>query len=316
MAAFNVTDLPQADAQATAAIIEQGARALPLMTTQHLTQMHAVASSVDLALATIRENAGATPSPETAAFALEIEAFACCLRGQAGNIAAVKASIAAMATADVNIESWTGYSTILSIISKLLRKVVLRRIIITFTTLTPLQISKYASAVRGATILSRSTATESLYQYCCIGRYACLLMSLISRFDASSPLLSFALTPTEIAGVAHAAPLHIFYGAKFGFMYPFKLRTLLKNIIIASASIGSAFDPSSSFKTCMMAALKAPLLLVSSSHRAEGHPSPPTQSKQAAPTTHAPISPPHPLPQFSSPSSTENLLNSLRACGA
>lgn len=78
------------------------------------------------------------------------------------------------------------------------------------------------------------------------------------------------MTPEEISGVAHAAPLHIFYGEKFGFMYPFKLRTLLKNIIIASASVGSAFDPSSSFKTMMMAAIKAPLLLVSSTHRAEG----------------------------------------------
>jgi hypothetical protein len=53
--------------------------------------------------------------------------------------------------------------------------------------------------------------------------------------------------------------------------YPFKLRTLLKNIIIASASVGAAFDPSSSFKTMMKAALAAPLLLVSSSHRAEGN---------------------------------------------
>jgi Sec-independent protein secretion pathway component TatC len=95
-------------------------------------------------------------------------------------------------------------------------------------------------------------------------------MSLISQFESSSPLLSFALTPSEISGVAHAAPLHIFYGPKFGFMYPFKLRTLLKNIIIASASVGSAFDPSSSFKTIMMAAFKAPLLLVSSTHRAQG----------------------------------------------
>ena len=119
-------------------------------------------------------------------------------------------------------------------------------------------------------VITRSSSTQSLYNYCSIGRYALLLLSLISRFDATSPLLSFAMTPEEISGVAHAAPLHIFYGEKFGFMYPFKLRTLLKNIIIASASVGSAFDPTSSFKTMMMAAIKAPLLLVSSTHRAEG----------------------------------------------
>lgn len=131
--------------------------------------------------------------------------------------------------------------------------------------------AKYAAAVQTATVLTRSSCTESLYNYCCIGRYAFLLLSLISRFESSSPLLSFAMTPIEISGVARSAPLHIFYGDKFGFMYPFKLRTLLKNIIIASASVGAAFDPSSSFKTMMKAALKAPLLLVSSSHRAEGN---------------------------------------------
>lgn len=155
----------------------------------------------------------------------------------------------------------------------------------------PLQISKYAASVVASSILTRSSTTESLYNYCCIGRYAIVLLSLISRFDTSSPLLSFAMTPTEISGVARSAPLHIFYGAKFGFMYPFKLRTLLKNIIIASASVGSAFDPSSSFKTMMMAAFKAPLLLVSSSHRAEGTPHPPSlcfapSSHQNTPTTY------------------------------
>lgn len=89
-------------------------------------------------------------------------------------------------------------------------------------------------------------------------------------------MLSFSLTVEDINAVAHVAPLDIFYGAKFGFMYPFKLRTLLKNIIIASASVGAAFDPSSSFKTMMLAAFKAPLLLVSASHRAQGciHPPP------------------------------------------
>ena len=164
---------------------------------------------------------------------------------------------------------------------------------IKFVSSFPPQISKYAASVAASSILTRSSATESLYNYCCIGRYAIVLLSLISRFDASSPLLSFAMTPTEISGVARSAPLHIFYGAKFGFMYPFKLRTLLKNIIIASASVGSAFDPSSSFKTMMMAAFKAPLLLVSSSHRAEGTPHPPPppslcfapSSHQNAPTT-------------------------------
>ncbi len=58
-----------------------------------------------------------------------------------------------------------------------------------------------------------------MYNYCCIGRYALLLLSLISRFEGGSPLLSFAMSPEEISGVARAAPLHIFYGAKFGFMY-------------------------------------------------------------------------------------------------
>ena len=134
------------------------------------------------------------------------------------------------------------------------------------------QISKYSKLVQKASILTRASCTESLYNYCCIGRYSFTLLSLISRFDDSSPLLSFALNPEEIAAVAQLAPLKIFYGQKFGFMYPFALRTLLKNIIIASASVGAAFDPSSSFKTMVLAAFKAPLLLVSSSHRAEGTP--------------------------------------------
>jgi hypothetical protein len=88
-----------------------------------LTRAPSVASSVDGALACIQTCAQPTPSPEIAAYCLEIEAFSCCLRGQSGNIAAVKQFAAAMVTRDEKIESWTGYSTILSILARLLRKV-------------------------------------------------------------------------------------------------------------------------------------------------------------------------------------------------
>ncbi len=237
--------------------------------------LDAVAQSVDKALATIQpeptplQPAPATPSSQDAVYALEIEAFCCCLRSQRSNLAAVKRFIQAVSTTGPLIELWTGYSTILCIIGKLLRKVCL--LVFAATTAQHFfQITKYSRSVQKASIMTRSSSAESLFNYCCIGRYSFTLLSLISRFDPASPLLSFSLTVEEINAVAHIAPLNIFYGAKFGFMYPFKLRTLLKNIIIASASVGAAFDPSSSFKTMMLAAFKAPLLLVSSSHRAEG----------------------------------------------
>jgi hypothetical protein len=89
----------------------------------------AVASSVDAALAKIRpeptvvDPAPSAPKPQEAAFALEIESFSCCIREQIGNISSVKRFVAVLAATEGNIDPWTGYSTILSILAKILRKV-------------------------------------------------------------------------------------------------------------------------------------------------------------------------------------------------
>lgn len=91
--------------------------------------VYPVAQLVESALAAIQpETATPQPAPPAslpndAAYAREIEAFCCCLRSQSGHLSDVRRFVAATSSTGHGIDLWTGYSTILSIIGKLLRKV-------------------------------------------------------------------------------------------------------------------------------------------------------------------------------------------------
>ena len=124
----DVSTFADADEAATAAIIDQGRSAIRKRCMMMFAHARAVANTVEKALAVIQPTgshskaAEATPDSKDAAFALEIEAFSCCLRGQLGYISTVRKFIETLSIVRQNIEPWTGYSTILSVLAKLFRK--------------------------------------------------------------------------------------------------------------------------------------------------------------------------------------------------
>lgn len=123
----DINDILLADASSTAAIIDQGCADIILIPSLYcsVNLSPPVACCVDQALEIIRPQSSGGPAETSRdhVFALEIESFSCCMRGQADHLAVAKTFVAALSCSDGGIESWTGYSTVLSILCKLLRKV-------------------------------------------------------------------------------------------------------------------------------------------------------------------------------------------------
>jgi hypothetical protein len=93
-----------------------------------LLTIQTVALAVDRALSAIQTETAPIDQqrdskPQDLDLTLQIEALSCCLRGQSANIAAIKRSVVALSTMGNNIDTWTGYSTILKVTSMLLCKV-------------------------------------------------------------------------------------------------------------------------------------------------------------------------------------------------
>ncbi len=136
----NSFDLSGTDASCTSAIINQGVayfsniHRLPL---PRLSYFRAAVIAVEAALEKIQpelpSSDAASKQTQLAVFALEIESFSCCLRGQEANFAAVKQFVATLSVTGDGIDPWTGYSTILSILDNILLKVCIAFIRINFT---------------------------------------------------------------------------------------------------------------------------------------------------------------------------------------